>query len=515
MNVTADPITNRYIFGDVPPRATLPLKKLGARFDTDLSRWVATPHTVLNDFLKKAGAKTLLPPLDVPARKDVTYHEKTAIQLFPYQETGAAFIRENPNVLLADDMGLGKTFQAIYGTAHLSHVLVVTPAAAKYQWADACRRAGFSAMVIEGRKRAVYVSPRQAQYTIINYDILSDHVQWLNRNGFDGVVLDEGHYIKNRLSKRTKAALSLKAPKRYILTGTPLLNRPDELWSQLAFLNRLPPLYASWAKFTDRYCGAWDAPWGRDTSGATHTKELAAYLNTFTLRRTKEEVLPDLPERRREVLHLPLKSSEYDKAETDFVAWYKGETGKDLTHSDAQLMVRIGQLRQLAEAAKVQWAAHFLQDYDTNKHPIVVFYSFKDTKNALLKAFPNALTIHGAQTSLQKQEAVDAFWKGESPILLAQTESAQTALNLQCSDTTLFLTYPWTPASFRQAEDRIYRIGQKNAVTTYTVEAFSIDMYAAEMLQDKQNVLQNFLSGDIGPIDAHRQLAKKILENRA
>jgi SWI/SNF-related matrix-associated actin-dependent regulator 1 of chromatin subfamily A len=226
--------------------------------------------------------------------------EKIARDLYPHQVEGLAFLLGRRRSILADDMGLGKTRQSIHGLTQAvasGPYLVVCPASVKRNWEREILA------VLPGAESVVAgpdppPAPGYDGWVILNYDILKKHVDELLQHAWSGFVFDEAHYLKNHRSLRSRLSTRLVKecagePVVHALTGTPLTNRPRDLFPLLQLVDH--SLGRSFLGFARRYCDAHKNEYGRwITSGASHIDELAVQLHGIMLRRTKDEVL-DLP----------------------------------------------------------------------------------------------------------------------------------------------------------------------------------------------------------------------------
>ena len=226
-------------------------------------------------------------------------------ELLPFQKEGVAFALAREASLIADGMGLGKTAQAvgvINGDASIRRVLVVCPASVRIPWQRELEQ-------WLDRSFAVAVAGVNSQkplsgdgITIINYDRL---IRFTDLEAYDLAVLDECQYIKTPASRRTLAAFTIRARRRIALSGTPLLNRPIELYPVLRWLDPQRWPAGGYFRFGQRYCAARHNGFGWDLSGASNLPELSALLrSTVMIRRTKAEVLPQLPPKIRTVIEL-------------------------------------------------------------------------------------------------------------------------------------------------------------------------------------------------------------------
>lgn len=269
-------------------------------------------------------------------------------QPFPYQRKGVRKIHHfDGRALLADEMGLGKSLQSLlYMEESQSYpAVIVCEAGLKFNWErEAKIHCNIRATVLEGRQPSVKAL-RRTKLIIINYDILGDWLPLLRKLRPQLIILDECQMIKNRAAKRTKHVKKLcKIAQRVLgLSGTPLTNRPAELWPILNILR--PDLFNSFFSFGARYCQPQRRRWGWEYKGAVRLKELNTLLNTTCMiRRLKVDVLEQLPKQSRYVVPLEISNrKEYDKAVSDFLGWLlKKHVGKAEKAAKAERLVKIG-----------------------------------------------------------------------------------------------------------------------------------------------------------------------------
>jgi len=432
--------------------------------------------------------------------------------LRPYQRGGVAYAVAHPHTFIADDMGLGKTAQAIAATHHTGRfpAVVVCPASIKVQWQREITKwlPEATSHVISGK------TPDQlpdAEFYIINYEVLTHWASEL-RNQVDPttVIFDESHYIKNPGAQRTKAATLLtddfdNERNIFLLTGTPVENRPSEFISQLAAIRMLDPVFGGYQKFRSAYC------WNNDTGcydGARDLDNLNELLRSNCyIRRTKDQVLSELPAKQRAYLNVepePAALKRYNRAECDLAEWLRDraktmaiEEGiefdealrrlKKAAGSEAAALVKIAALRQLSALAKVKSVVSWVKDQG---EPVVVFAHHREVVEAVADAF-QAPKIYGGMTATQKQESIDSFARGDHNVIVCSIQAAGVGIDgLQKASNVLFVEQAWTPAKLEQAEDRLHRIGQQGSVTAWYAKLdVAIDDYIFDVLKAKRDVV--------------------------
>ena len=425
--------------------------------------------------------------------------------LHPFQRAGVRYALARRRTFIADEQGLGKTVQALAAIEadDAFPTVVVCPASMKLVWE---REANHwlphrSVAVLGGRTDSVWDEKTvAAEIVVLNYDILDWHSDRLAELQPRALILDESHYVKNARAARTKAALELagRLPDdalRLALTGTPILNRAEELVSQLRVLGRLKD-FGSGARLTRRFRAA----------GSDDRLHWNLRAHCY-VRRTKQQVLPQLPAKRHDTVPVLLSNEhEYRLAERDVIAWLQ-TLPLDLRTIDAKVaaalraeqLVRLNNLRQLAARGKLPTALAWVGDFLESGEPLVVFAEHIATQKAVLERFPDALHILGSDPSQARQRAVDAFQEEDGPqLIVCSLKAASQGITLTRASNVAFLELDWTPARHDQAEDRLHRIGQDSAVTAwYLLAPDTIDETMSELLQRKRSLIDAVTDGQV------------------
>jgi len=446
--------------------------------------------------------------------------------LYPYQAEGVAFIEyKKGNALIADEMGLGKTIQALAWCQlhrNLSPVIILTPASVKLNWKKETEKwlpdpnveilRGTTPWKIEGK------------IIILNYDILHAWVTELRRIKAKILITDEAQMYKNNKARRTKAVkmLAKTIPNTIILTGTPILNRPVEIFNALNIL--APEEFQDYWYYTHHFCNAKNNGFGLDVSGTSNTQELHQRLtSTVMLRRLKKDVLKDLPDKTFAVVPMEIDNEKnYIDAEEDFISFIHDKMTRDISPdlniherkekelqikekieriSNAEVLTRIGGLKQLAVKGKLKTTINWIEDFLDTDQKLVVFAHHKFVIEALMTHFKDiAVKLDGSVTSDKKrQEAVDKFQTDPSiKLFVGEFESAGKAITLTASSNVAFIELPWAPGTVDQCADRCHRIGQKDAVTVYyLIASNTIEEKLALIIDEKRKIMNAVLDGTV------------------
>ena len=407
------------------------------------------------------------------------------MQLFPHQEEAKQFLLANRRCILADQPRVGKTLPA--AAAALQHLpaIIVCPAIAKTVWEAAFNKLDPSVpvKVINGKKQAAEIIC--SGVTIVNYDILSSVTTF---SGIKTVVFDECHRLKNNKAIRTKAAMLMmkKIDRVYALSGTPIPNRPIELWP---ILHGLGIYRGGWFDFAARYAKMWSAPWGMDVSGASNIPELKALMRPYVLRRKKEDIFMDYrqPQVSLVTFDLPI-----DKREQQFDA-------DALVANPNALMAFEGLAEIMREAGmrKIKAASEFISDLLQSGEPIVVFAHHKDVVHGLVEELKDhkPVVVVGDTPSAKRTENIAAFQSGQTKVIVGNIAAMSEGVDLSAADTIVFVECTWSTSALEQASSRVENInkaGIKPIIYLLTIRA-SLDHNVLAKVLKKQNIVNQII----------------------
>jgi len=470
-----------------------------------------------------------------------------AFKLKDYQSEGVAWLEKtNGTGILADEMGLGKTVQ-IMAYAHKNNMfpmLVVLPNTLKFNWRnEIIAMTGLTYRInIIGKSyskkqtairaaknpNVVYskIPTPGCDIYVINYDILNTNCEKIEKLGIKFMVCDESHKCKNPNAKRTQAMQRLatgsyeikeKKIRRTInvgrgvdavtlMTGTPIINRPIELWTSVKTVASWVPNFSKFTNFAYGFCGATKGSHGWDFSGSNNEELLNSLLTKHCmLRRLKVDVLTELPPKTYRVIPLDFDRAEYDRVEQAFhgVDWKGGveamlRMGVNAPTSDERI-VAIQKLREIAGAAKLASAVEWIQDFTEQGEKLVVFAHNRTVIETIKielekdEAYRgNIGVIYGGVTDEDRAAAVASFQNDPAMrVIIVGIQAGGFGLTLTAASSVAFIQLPWSPAEIAQCGDRIHRVGQTaNQVTIYSLVAEgTIDETMAGMLINKGVVI--------------------------
>jgi len=423
---------------------------------------------------------------------DVTFMEG----LRNFQETGVSFINQtNGRCIVADDMGLGKTIETLgwmnFKHKDLNKVLVVTPATVVGKWDEEIKDwLGWPTTIVDKTKGDI----QPARVYIMSYDIMRRRYQDLRDYNWDLIVFDECHYLKNYKAQRTKVGLALGKDARYILglSGTPFLNRPSEMFTLLNMID--PVAWPKWWDYAKRYCNLHDTGFGWDASGLSNANELRDRLSHIMIRRTKRDVLDELPELTRSIIPVNMQgSTEYKKIVKDLRKSYSGTVNQ-------HVIVKVNMLRQAAGLAKVgagiKWAKNMMQSTDEK---LIIFAHHKEVVKELVAGLHQygVTTITGSTTRKQRDKRRKDFQEQDSPRIIIITSAGREGIDLHRASNILFVERQWTPSVEEQAESRAHRMGQHSPVTAWYLRGdVSIERKIHDLIESKRGMFDDVLGLD-------------------
>ena len=474
-----------------------------------------------------SGAATLDQEMIVARlQEDLSNHFPANRELYPFQYVGVHFAQlAGGRCLIGDDMGVGKTIQAIayiaLNTEQLP-ALVVCPASVKYNWAKECRAwlPNMTVEVLEGRKGAT----PEADIIVCNYDIISGRKDALIDRGFNIVVCDESHYLKNIKAKRTEATLEVAKESESVLclSGTAVTNRPSEFFTTLNLLR--PNEFPSFFPYGQRYCDGYNTGWGWDFSGASNTDELHARTRDFCIRRLKQEVLTELPDKVRTIMDIQPSKADLKRYSDLHRAWMEDyEMHQNHGTLPAGFVLNmLTALRHECGLIKVpSTVAYIKEHYDiTNGKPLVVFAHHTDVLKGCVEALRADKDrnwriggITGDMPAQKRQSNVEAFQAGQMDVLFCSTIAAKEGITLTAANTAVFVEREWVPGWEEQAEDRVYRIGQESdsVHAVYLSVAKTIDEKFNAVIEEKRKVVKAVLDG--GDMEEREGIASALIQS--
>uniref|UniRef100_A0A672TEZ6 SWI/SNF-related matrix-associated actin-dependent regulator of chromatin subfamily A-like protein 1 n=1 Tax=Strigops habroptila TaxID=2489341 RepID=A0A672TEZ6_STRHB len=454
------------------------------------------PEAVIQAFaaqVQRSTSRTDIPDADLSV-----VDSKIVKSLMPFQREGVNFaILRNGRLLIADDMGLGKTVQAICIAAYYQKewpLLVVTPSSVRFTWAEAFHRwlpslsPGSTNVIVTGKDNLT-----AGLINIVSFDLLSKMDKQL-RSTFQVVIIDESHFLKNIKTARCRAAMPLlKAARRVILlSGTPAMSRPAELYTQIAAVQ--PAFFPQFHSFGLRYCDARKMPWGWDYSGSSNLTELKILLEeSIMIRRLKSDVLSQLPAKQRKmVVVAPEKMSAKTKAVLAAEAKMMTKGYKSKQQEKEALLVFYSSTAE----AKIHSVIEYVLDLlESGNNKFLVFAHHKIVLDAIVaeleKKHVEYIRIDGSTPSAKRQTLCQKFQLSEKQaVAVLSLTAANMGLTLSAADLVVFAELFWNPGVLIQAEDRAHRIGQTSSVNVhYLVAKGTADDYLWPMIEEKIKVL--------------------------
>jgi len=459
---------------------TLRFPQIRASAFADIDEWC----TLKSDKHWKACLKRIQDAGDVVADVPSTLNA----ELRDYQIEGFRWLCRlahwGAGACLADDMGLGKTLQAIAMLLRRGAdgpALVIAPMSVCFNWEAELHRFAPTLnprMFGAGDRDAFFADVGPRDVVIVSYGLLHTEAERLQAVQWNTAILDEAQAIKNTLTKRSQAAMSLNADFRMILTGTPIENHLGELWNLFQYIN--PGLLGSMEQFHQRFALPIERDHNRDAG-----QQLKRLVQPFLLRRTKTQVLSELPPRTEVTVPVTLPDDEallYEAARQRAVKELTKKTD-DARGQHVRILAEIMRLRRACchpslllpecnlPGAKLTAFSETIDELIENKHKALVFSQFVDHLSILRAELDRKNIAYqyldGSTSMKDRKKAVDAFQNGEGDVFLISLKAGGTGLNLTAADYVLHMDPWWNPAVEDQAADRAHRMGQLRPVTIY------------------------------------------------
>lgn len=425
------------------------------------------------------------------------------LELYPYQQDAVDFMRDHPRCINGSQMGVGKTIEALKlcQELELKHVLILCPKTLVAEWFWQIDRI-LEEDCLTPHENSHYehrlsgLNLKGPRFVVVNYDLLVNRQCWgeLVSVPWDCIIMDECHKIKNHKTKRTRAAylLTPRVPRIVLMSGTPLQNNPSDLFPLMHIVN--PVLYRSYSQWVEYFCATATIrlPNGkqfRQIVGAKNQEALRIILSHNMIRHTKAEVLPQLPAKMYRTIPVSLghEQAQYESMQDKLFAML--DNGEMVTAP--AVIAQLIRLRQiclepnlLAEekvstpSNKTQTLMELIDDSDEK---FVVFSCFAQyihvLESELTKRKIPYVTIVGDQKPSERVHAIQEFQNGKARVCLGTVGAMGLGITLTAASTVVFCDLWYNPAVNEQAEDRLHRIGQKNAVTV-------IDLYCQGTIED-------------------------------
>lgn len=534
-------------------------KGAGFRWDPNYRHWWKPAHAAATAAREDdwdlpavsdriAMSRALTSEIDVPAPQGLAYRG--------YQMAAIEYAQDR-NTLIAAPVGAGKTIigAGLINLTRPASVLIVSPATIKGVWERELAKwltVPMGVQVITGRGQAQWAGP-EADVVIMNYDIASYHIEALRRRRWDLAIYDEAHRLKNPKAKRTQVLLGRRAAvnaKHLIcLSGTPIINRPKELWPVVSRL--CPGAFPDFMKFARKFCnaqpqdiyirdggGEMTTVWNFD--GASNLSELQDLLRGWCMVRwEKHEIQPELPPVVRQTINLDTDGKARELLERELTLIAEGcarrrlktdrledededtayerlldQEIRRLTHlrdtaenhnwareAEAADIGEMSAVRKALGISKIAQAVTFLQDAIEDGDKVLCFAHHREVITQIAEAFGDTcIRIDGSVPPAKRMALVDRFQTDDTcRIAVLQTQAAGEGITLTASSHVVFIELDWTPAAMEQAEGRSHRMGQTadTVLVHYLVYPESMDAHIAELLERKKAIATAALDRDV------------------
>jgi len=441
------------------------------------------------------------------------------VKPYGYQQDGIRYGLGRKRLIIGDEPGLGKTLQSIgiVDAANAYPCLVICPSSLKINWQrEFDKFTDKHALILDNNTRTTWpylLQMRMHHAAIVNYESLRKYFVWDIKAGknfrlkdvvfcpqikmFKSIIIDESHRVKDPSAQQTIFTKGIASGKPYIilLSGTPVVNRPEDLVAQLSIMERLTE-FGGKQKFLECYCND-------GLPDTNNLPELSSRLySSCLIRREKAKVLTELPDKTRCDLYVEISNrEEYDLAQSNLAQYlqeYKQCTDREIRRKmRMEALVRFMELRSLSAKGKVAQAVEFARNFLESGKQLILFCSYHEVVDMLCNAFPDAVRITGRDSMAERQSAVDRFQSGQARLIICSIKAAGVGLTLTAASDVAFIEQCWTYADCCQCEDRAHRIGQKDSVTCYYLLGVgTIDRALYNIVQRKKSIASQIMASD-------------------
>lgn len=458
---------------------------------------------------------------------------KINLPLFNFQKIGASFLCSKKSALLGDEPGLGKSIQSLSVTIikKSKKTLIICPSSLKLNWKDEIQKwfKNKKINVITGDKSTrIKLWSEKADYYIMNYELLLRDIKEIEKIEWDVIIADEATRISNPKAKQSKIIKTIYAKHKIPMTGTPLSNSIQDIWNIVDFFN--PSMLGTYWQFTEKYCIK-DRFGG--ITGYKNLDDLKNILSEVMIRRTKDEVLKELPSKLYETIYVEFDDEEkkiYNAVQNEIASELKEyEINKVLNDKFlSNILVKMIRLKQITGSlelvsnhifsSKIKTLKELLKDIIHVQSKVLIYTQFSPMADILMRELKeyNPLLMSGKVNNEKRKENENKFKKNEENKIMIMTSVGTHGLNLQRASYVIHYDLPWSLEKMEQREDRAHRIGQKRNVTVFKlIVQNSIDEYVLKVLHKKQKMSDDILGNKkriIKKVKISKQDIKKLLE---
>jgi SNF2 family DNA or RNA helicase len=508
---------------------------------------------------------------DIPI--DMEYLDELKLQPYPFQVLGINFLCSISCGMIADEMGLGKSLQIIsavyklYRAGGVKRALIICPSTLKYQWEQEIEKFvdvdkyGIDYVVVDGtpkKREEIYESIKDSNilYTIINYELVLRDIDQLSQIEWDIIACDEFQRVKNFRSQTSKAFQYLKAPFKWAATGTPMQNKPEELFNLFAWIN--PKVLGEFWKFRNRYMiigEKFHQP--NMVLGYRNLSELHNRISPYMLRRLKKDVAPQLPKMLinnvfvdmtpdQIKIHEQLRSDLFDLIKEVSKYTVRNEDGEIIgQHPKANsilgmfvmmqevcdspqllLMSESGMAKHYTDSKidpkspKIEELKNILKDFlnnDTNMKKAVIFTQFERMQRLIAESIEKLgkyRVINGHMTAQEKQAAITEFRKDPDISFLLSTDSGNYGVNIPEASLLVSVDLPWNPAVWQQRNARIHRLDStyESVNIVNLISVGGLDEKILETIYNKMNMASEIVENRMEETEYLSTLTHSIIK---